>query len=234
MTEPTINQALAAVMADIDYVGKGDRNDFHKFMFRGIDRVINKVGPAFRKHGVLCLPSLQSLESRDVQTEKGKTSREVTVTVAYTFHGPAGDTLTTVVPGEAQDTGDKAVSKAMSVAYRTALIQAFTIPTEQTDPDAQTYERRVEEAIKNKVWAEAQKRGWDVDELAANYYEWSTGEDIREADDTALTEFLRHLNPPKKAQRKPLSSVPEPPAVPEPTATPNAAPALPEPPLEAV
>lgn len=228
---PTIVEALAAVMVDIGYVGKGDRNDFHKFMFRGIDRVINKVGPAFRKHGVLCMPSLQSLESRDVQTEKGKTSREVTVTVAYIFHGPAGDSLTAVVPGEAQDTGDKAVSKAMSVAYRTALIQVFTIPTEQTDPDAQTYERRVAEAVKNRVWVEAQKRGWDVDELAANYYEWSTGEDIREADDDALTDYLKHLNPPKKAQRKPLTPVPEPsmPDVPTGEAT---GPSLPEPALE--
>ena len=41
--------------------------------------------------------------------------------------------------GEAFDTGDKAVSKAMSVAWRTALIQTFFLATGDTEPDEQQY-----------------------------------------------------------------------------------------------
>jgi hypothetical protein len=200
----TITEALAAVMADVTHVGKGDRNDFHKFMFRGIDRVINEVGPALRKHQVVVMPALIELTSRDVQTEKGKTSREVTVTVSYTFHGPAGDCLVCVVPGEAQDTGDKAVSKAMSVAYRTALLQALTIPTEQADPDSQSYTRedRTLDGWKRKIMDEAKKREWSVDDLAFQFTEWSQGEDIRHADVDLLIEFHKHLVPPRKVQRQ--------------------------------
>jgi hypothetical protein len=39
------------------------------------------------------------------------------------------------------DSGDKAVPKAMSVAFRTALLQALALPTDEPDPDASTYER---------------------------------------------------------------------------------------------
>jgi hypothetical protein len=43
--------------------------------------------------------------------------------------------------GEAFDMGDKATAKAMSVAYRTCLLQALTIPTDDPDPDESSYEQ---------------------------------------------------------------------------------------------
>jgi hypothetical protein len=39
------------------------------------------------------------------------------------------------------DWGDKGTPKAMSVAFRTFLLQALTIPTDEAEPDAQVYER---------------------------------------------------------------------------------------------
>jgi hypothetical protein len=39
------------------------------------------------------------------------------------------------------DSGDKATAKAMSVAYRTALLQVLCLPTDEPDPDSHTYER---------------------------------------------------------------------------------------------
>lgn len=199
----TVIEALADVMADVTSVGKGDRNDFHKFMFRGIDRVINEVGPALRRHRVVVLPEIRDLSSRDCLTEKGKTAREVTVTVAYTFYGPDGDSIACVVPGEAQDTGDKAVSKAMSVAFRTALLQALTIPTQERDPDSQVY-TRAEGAIngwKRNIMREAESRGWDVDRLAEEFASWSNGDDIRDAGADQLQAFHEHLVPPKMMKR---------------------------------
>lgn len=203
----TVIQALAAVMKDVTSVGKTDRNDFHKFMFRGIDSVLNEVGPALRAHGVIVVPELRDLTSRDVTTSKDKSTREVTVTVAYTFHGPEGDFLVSVVPGEAQDSGDKAVSKAMSVAFRTALIQTLSIPTQDRDPDTASYERGRPDLLtgwKNKIMDEAKKREWDVERLAYEFTEWSQGADIREATADALEQFHQHLVPPKTVQRAPL------------------------------
>jgi hypothetical protein len=39
------------------------------------------------------------------------------------------------------DAGDKATAKAMSVAFRTALLQSLSLPTDDVDPDAHSYER---------------------------------------------------------------------------------------------
>lgn len=213
---PTIVQALARVMAEVEKVGKGDRNDFHKFMFRGVDRVLNNVGPAFRKHGIVPMPEVLSVESRDVTTSKDKSTREITLTVAYTFHGPAGDSLRCVVAGEAQDSGDKAVSKAMSVAYRTALIQALAIPTGDRDPDSHSYERGSDNLTNliGQVKAAAQSKGWDVEKLSQEYYAWSAGSDIRAADESALGRFLATIAPPKTVRRQPLATVPTPPDIP--------------------
>jgi hypothetical protein len=43
--------------------------------------------------------------------------------------------------GEAADAGDKSMSKAQSVAYRTFLLEALNVPTGQPDPDSESHER---------------------------------------------------------------------------------------------
>lgn len=142
MTESvTIVQALTAVMADVGAVAKKDRNTHANFNFRGIDAVVNACSPALRAAGVVVVPDVLSCAYELVQTTTGKPSTACRVQVAYTFHGPAGDSIRTTVIGEAWDSGDKAAPKAMSVAFRTALLQALCLPTDETEPDAQTYER---------------------------------------------------------------------------------------------
>jgi hypothetical protein len=140
---PTVHEALAAVMAEVQGVGKHDE---HKapgahFKFRGIDAVVNAAGPALRKHRVVVVPQLQSVERRDVTTSGGKASRETTVLVKYVWIGPDGSTIESIVPGEAMDNGDKGTAKAMSVAFRIALLQCLSLPTDDPDPDSQSYER---------------------------------------------------------------------------------------------
>lgn len=140
-TKPTVFEALAAVMADVQAVKKGDRNEAQRFMFRGIDAVVNAVGPALRTHGVTVSPRVDLYEYGTVTTSGGKAMGHVRVLVTYTFHGPAGDAFPAQAPGEAFDAGDKATPKAMSVAFRTALLQALALPTDEPDPDSTVYER---------------------------------------------------------------------------------------------
>lgn len=138
----TIQTHLAAVMADVQSVAKRDRNDHQKFNFRGIDAVLNAVGPALRKHGVVVMPHVESWTFEPVEVgQKRSLMGHALVHVTYTFVGPEGDHLTCSVLGEAMDSGDKAVPKAMSVAFRTALLQALALPTDEPDPDASSYER---------------------------------------------------------------------------------------------
>lgn len=144
MTEQlTVHQALSKVMADVQAVRKDSKNQAQRFNFRGIDAVMNAVGPALRKHGVTILPEDVEVHRSNGTTASGKQTAEVVVKVTYRVYGPAGDSIHGKVAAEAMDFGDKAIAKAMSVAYRTFLLQALTIPTDEPDPDSESYERGV-------------------------------------------------------------------------------------------
>lgn len=139
----TVHQALSKVMADVQAVRKDSKNQAQRFNFRGIDAVMNAVGPALRKHGVTILPEDVDVHRTNGTTANGKQTAEVVVKVTYRVYGPAGDSIHGKVAAEAMDFGDKAIAKAMSVAYRTFLLQALTIPTDEPDPDSESYERGV-------------------------------------------------------------------------------------------
>jgi len=137
----TVHQALSKVMESVQAVRKDGRNQAQRFNFRGIDAVMNAVGPALRKHGVIILPEEVDVHRTNGTTANGKQTAEVVVKVTYRVYGPGGDSVHGKVAAEAMDFGDKAIAKAMSVAYRTFLLQALTIPTDDPDPDGETFER---------------------------------------------------------------------------------------------
>lgn len=143
----TVHQALNLVMAEVQAVRKDSKNQAQRFNFRGIDAVMNAVGPALRKHGVVILPDEVDVHRTNGTTANGKQVAEVVVKVTYRVYGPNGDSIHGKVAAEAMDFGDKAVAKAMSVAYRTFLLQALTIPTDEPDPDSESYERGVPSGI---------------------------------------------------------------------------------------
>lgn len=140
MSERILAQILADVAAEIGAVRKDERNTYQQFNFRGIDAVVNAVGPKLHKAGVIG-PFPRLVDSTRVigTTSKGNAVTTVTVTVEYTLYGPAGDELAGTVIAEAFDSGDKATAKAMSVAMRTFLLQSLCLPTDEPDPDQYTY-----------------------------------------------------------------------------------------------
>ena len=157
---------LAKVMRSVDHVGKGDFNSHQKFSFRGIDGVLNAVGPALREHNVVVYPRLHDVAYEEVKTSGGKASTACRVVVDYVFASVDGSTVETRVAAESWDTGDKAMPKAMSVAMRTALIQALALPTDEPDPDSFTYTREAADEKNERVAAKIEAAG-TVDELRA-------------------------------------------------------------------
>lgn len=139
-----VHVAWSRVMADVQGVAKGDKraDPGGKYNFRGIDRILNAVGPAFRKHSVACVPVKTVVHYDKVITGANKTMRICEVTVDFRVYGPRSDSFDMQVVGEAFDAGDKAAPKAQSVALRVALINALAIPTEDhsMDPDRHSYE----------------------------------------------------------------------------------------------
>lgn len=141
--ELSLVEKLVAVKRAVGGVGKGDRNAQQGFNFRGIDAVLNAVAGPLMKHGIMVYPQLHRMEKGTAATSTGKTMNTVAVTVSYTFTD-GNEQIVAIVPGESFDSGDKAVAKAMSVAYRTALIQALSLPTDEPDPDHDIYDAQPE------------------------------------------------------------------------------------------
>lgn len=138
----TIFQSLNAVMRDVQAVRKGERNTHGGFNFRGIDAVTNAVGPALREHGVIVTPNVLDAQYDVVHVgQKQTVMSRVTLRIEWTWWGPEGDHITCTTQGEAFDSGDKATAKAHSVAFRTAMLQTLCLPTDEKDPDVDTYER---------------------------------------------------------------------------------------------
>jgi hypothetical protein len=110
---------------------KSEKGSF-SFNYRGIDKVLNAVGPALRRHGVFVLP-------HRVESTYGSAGRmrSCDVTVTYRIYGPQGDYIETQGVGEGLDAGERATPKALTTCYRNMLVVALTIPTEdpKMDPD---------------------------------------------------------------------------------------------------
>ena len=132
-------QALSQAASEIGAVGKNGYNPAQRFNFRGIDDVMNAVAPAFRRYGIIATPELLDKTYEHMSSKRGGTITCARLTVAYRFQVAGSEPITATVAAEAFDSGDKATQKAMSVAYRTALLQVLCLPTCEPDPDEQTY-----------------------------------------------------------------------------------------------
>ena len=137
MKPPRIYAAMIAVSRDLAKAGvaKTQLNQDEGYAFRGIDDVMQAVAPLLHKRRICVLPRLT--ERTVSQTSEGS---HVTVRGAFDFVAAADGSHHTVETfGEAADRSDKATSKAMSAAYKYALIQAFCIPVRGLpDADATT------------------------------------------------------------------------------------------------
>ncbi|MCW2898671.1 MAG: superfamily [Streptosporangiaceae bacterium] len=138
-----VHEAIARAKAECSPVGKGDRNTDQNFNFRGIDSVLNGTARALNHYGVTFAPEVRAIQTDKYESRRGSSMMHVLVTVAYHVRGADGTSLDhpLVVIGESADAGDKAVSKAMSVAFRTVLIQLLNLPTGDPDPDSEAHER---------------------------------------------------------------------------------------------
>lgn len=136
-----IYESIIGTMKDIGAVGKNQRNEQQKFMYRGIDAVMNALQPAMIKNGIFVMPEVLEEKREERTTKMGSVLFYTRLTVAYHFYAADGSSVSAKVIGEAMDTGDKATNKAMSIAYKYACFQVFCIPTEEMqDPDQTVHE----------------------------------------------------------------------------------------------
>ena len=171
---PKIYAAITGVMAEVGAVGKKSKNTQQNFMYRGIDAVMNALQPAMIKNKVFAVPTVVEEKREERQTAKGGTIFYTRLTMVYTFYTDDGSHVEATVIGEAMDSGDKATNKAMSIAYKYACFQVFSIPTEEMqDPDAETppeVQPVLVDEVKVKVLKERMaKKGVSADQILGRY-----------------------------------------------------------------
>lgn len=150
-----IYKKMSLVMSEIGAVGKNQKNTAQGFKFRGIDDMVNSLYPALTKHGVFMSPRCVSEkhEVRTVVRSNGKEGVDKTVSLSmeYDFFAEDGSKVTIgPIPAEGLDSGDKATNKALSAALKYALIQTFSIPTEDM-AEADLESPELGKAKENKV-----------------------------------------------------------------------------------
>lgn len=133
-----IYKKMSQVMAEIGHIGKDQKNTAQGFKFRGVDQFVNALYPALTKHGVFLAPRCvgRTEEIKDVERSNGKkgVDKHVSLLMEYDFFAEDGSKVTIgPVPSEGLDSGDKATNKALSAALKYALIQTFSIPTEDME-----------------------------------------------------------------------------------------------------
>jgi hypothetical protein len=135
-----INKVQRALCAE--GISKSRKNTQQGYSFRGIDDIYNVVSPLLGSNGLCILPRVLARTCEERQNAKGTALFYVTVEAEFDLVcAEDGSKHTVKTFGEAMDSGDKATNKAMSAAYKYAVMQAFAIPTEgDNDADASTHE----------------------------------------------------------------------------------------------
>lgn len=141
MEEKLIFQKMTSILKETKAITKSEKNQQQGFKFRGIDNVMNDLHELFAKNDVFILQEVQDFTVDARPTAKGGTLFYTRATIKFRYMTTDGSCVETVNVGEAMDSGDKGMNKAMSIALKYSLLQMFLIPTEEPkDPDRDTPE----------------------------------------------------------------------------------------------
>lgn len=131
MSEQGIIKALVGVMGEIGAIGKTRKNKDQNYQFRGIDDIYNAIQPALIKHNVIVIPNFEFLKREERPSKSGGVLTFSTVKGIFTFAHIDGSKINATAIGEGMDSSDKSTNKAMSAAFKYALLQTLCIPTEE-------------------------------------------------------------------------------------------------------
>lgn len=124
-----IYESINAIMRNVPSIAKDKKNTQQNYNFRGIDDMYNALNPLLAEHGVFATSEVMHTEREERSSKNGGTLLYSVLTVKFTFYATDGTFVQSTMIGEAMDNGDKASNKAMSTAYKYALMQLFCIPT---------------------------------------------------------------------------------------------------------
>lgn len=143
MSAPNVVQALAEVIDGLPAIGKDGRASQQQggYAYRDIEAITSHAAPLFAKHGIVFVPQVLDVQIREI-TVNDKPWTDTILTVRYRICGPGGpdDFVEATVVGIGRDNADKGANKALTQAFKYALIQVLCIADEKDDADGVTAE----------------------------------------------------------------------------------------------
>lgn len=204
-----IHESIAAVMAEIGAIGKNSQNKQQGFMYRGVDAVMNAINPALIKYKMYIVPEVLEYTCNERTTAKGGNLIYAICKMRYTFYAEDGSCIPATVMGMGMDSGDKAMNKAMSVAFKYACFQTFCIPTEEMkDPDTETpppskpAKPTLEAKYVNTLFAELQRTGIGLKGILQTYK-------VTDVHDMTFEDWKKAMDILKGKPDKPAPEVPD-------------------------
>jgi hypothetical protein len=158
MNAPKVYSAINAVTAELARrgIGKHQTNEQEQYQFRGIDDVYNRLSPALAAHKLCILPRVQERVCTERTGDQGAVLISISVKVAFDLVSAEDGSVHVIEAyGEALDGGDKATSKAITSAFKYAVLQTFCIPVAgMDDGDATSHQLRKSDHVPEPV------QGW--------------------------------------------------------------------------
>lgn len=162
---PSVQQALAKVMAELPAIGKDSQAPaaMGGFQFRGIEAIAGAVRPLLAKHGVVIAPRASVTKVVPAPGQK-EMWQDVYLEVEWLITGPDGSSITAQTVGIGRDHTDKGANKAQSQAYKYLLLHLFCIADAKDDSDGADYSHAAApEPVLPEGWRTAaeQREAWD-------------------------------------------------------------------------
>ena len=164
MSAPSVYAAINAITAELATSGiaKTRTNEVDDYQYRSIDDVLDRLAPLLATHKLCILPHALERSVIERCDEQGRLLLHVALRVAFTLTSVEdGSSHVVEAYGEALDGGDKATAKAMSAAYKAAMVQTFCIPlcgAEDADRTSHSIVRRTHSPEPIQGW-----RQWSLD-----------------------------------------------------------------------
>jgi hypothetical protein len=156
-----IYKAINAIMAEVPSISKGRTNQQQGYKFRGIDDMYNALHPIMSKHCVFATSEVLSERREERTTARGGVLIYTILNVKFTFYTSDGSFIQSTMIGEGMDSGDKSANKAMSTAFKYALMQLFCIPTEDVkDSEVESHELRPTVQVTAQATVQADEKKW--------------------------------------------------------------------------
>jgi hypothetical protein len=147
-----IHKKIPAIMGKVGAIGKDRKNESQGYKFRGIDDMYNALNEHLAEEKVFFTSEVLSTSREERAAKNGGVLMYSIITMKFTAYAEDGSSVSSTTVGEAMDSGDKSMNKAMSTAYKYALMQIFCIPTEDDkDTENQTHEPKAKTEYARKT-----------------------------------------------------------------------------------